>query len=333
MTTSSQPHDAPLLDVRDLRVSFRTPDGILDAVRGISFSVDRGKVLGIVGESGSGKSVATQTMVGLTRGARVTGRAIFEGKDLLAMSPAELRAVRGRGIAMVFQNPLSSLHPLYRVGWQIVELIRAHDRVSRRRARARAIELLGLVGIPDPDRRVDDYPHQFSGGMLQRAMIAMALALEPRLLIADEPTTALDVTVQAQILELIRELQQRVGMSVLLITHDLAVVAENAHHVAVMYAGKIVEYAPVADLFARPRHPYTIGLFRSLPELAGPGKRLTPIPGIVPSAYHFPSGCRYRTRCPLARELCAEVEPPLLAIDGTVAHTAACHFLEEALKL
>ena len=195
---------APLLDVRDLRVAFRTPDGLLEAVSGLSFSVARGQVLGIVGESGSGKSVATQTMVGLTRGARVTGEALFEGQNLLAMSPDQLRAVRGRGIAMVFQNPLSSLHPLYRIGWQIVEMIQAHEQVTRAQARARAIELLGLVGIPHPDRRVDDYPHQFSGGMLQRALIAMALALQPRLLVADEPTTALDVTVQAQIIRLLR---------------------------------------------------------------------------------------------------------------------------------
>src|SRR6187549_3816892 len=241
MTPSAQIGAAPLLDVRDLRVAFRTPDGVLEAVSGLSFSVARGQVLGIVGESGSGKSVATQTMVGLTRGARIMGEALFEGQNLLAMAPDELRALRGRAIAMIFQNPLSSLHPLYRVGWQIVEMIQAHESVTPRQARARAIELLGLVGIPRPERRVDDYPHQFSGGMLQRAMIAMALALDPRLLIADEPTTALDVTVQAQILRLMKRLQREFGMAIIMITHDLGVIAGTADEVMVMYAGETME--------------------------------------------------------------------------------------------
>jgi oligopeptide/dipeptide ABC transporter ATP-binding protein len=318
----------PLLDVQDLRVSFRTPDGILEAVRGLSFSVDRGKVLGIVGESGSGKSVATQTMVGLTRGARVTGRAIFAGQDLLAMSPAELRAVRGRGIAMVFQNPLSSLHPLYRVGWQIVELIQAHDPVTRKHARTRAIELLGLVGIPDPDRRVDDYPHQFSGGMLQRAMIAMALALEPRLLIADEPTTALDVTVQAQILRLLRRVQRELGMALILITHDLGVVAEVAEDVVVMYAGRAMEVASREQLFRAPDHPYTRGLFGSLPRADLEQSRLTPIPGQPPSLIAPPPGCPFQPRCAQAVARCAEA-PPLAALGGQPRHLSACWVSEE----
>jgi len=226
---------------------------------------------------------------------------------------------------------------VFTVGNQIMEAVRLHQGLDADAARTRAIEMLELVGIPAPDRRVDEYPHQLSGGMRQRVMIAMAMSCDPQLLIADEPTTALDVTVQAQILDLIKDLQERTGMSVLLITHDLAVVAENAHHVAVMYAGKVVEYAPVAELFARPRHPYTIGLFRSLPDLAGPGERLKTIPGIVPSAFAFPSGCRYRTRCPIARDECAQAEPPLAATEadagGGETHSVACHFLEEAAKL
>src|SRR5215475_2753596 len=233
-----------LLAVEDLTVSFPTADGLVEAVRGISFEVESGKTLGIVGESGSGKSVSTQTIVGLTHGARISGRAVFEGRDLLTMSQEDLRRVRGAQIAMIFQDPLSSLHPQYRVGWQIVEAIRAHQDTSKTAARSRAIELLGLVGIPQPARRVDDYPHQFSGGMRQRAMIAMAIALNPRLLIADEPTTALDVTVQAQIIELMKELQLERQMAMVLITHDLGVVAEVADHVAVMYGGRVVESGP-----------------------------------------------------------------------------------------
>jgi peptide/nickel transport system ATP-binding protein len=321
------PDPAPasrLLDVRDLRVSFRTPDGVLEAVRGISFTVDRGGVLGIVGESGSGKSVATQTMVGLTRGARVSGEAIFEGRDLLKMSPDELRAIRGRGIAMIFQNPLSSLHPLYRVGWQMVEMIQAHEAVSKRQAYARAVELLGLVGIPRPDRRVDDYPHQFSGGMLQRAMIAMALALHPRLLVADEPTTALDVTVQAQILRLLRRVQGEFGTAIILITHDLGVVAEIADEVVVMYAGQAIEVAPTRELFRAPSHPYTRGLLASLPRVDREGDRLIPIPGQPPSAIALPAGCPFRPRCTEVGERCRAETPPLDAAPGASTHRSAC---------
>jgi oligopeptide/dipeptide ABC transporter ATP-binding protein len=317
--------------VRDLRVAFSTPDGILEAVRGLSFSVDRGRVLGVVGESGSGKSVATQTMVGLTRGARVSGEAIFEGHDLLRMSPAELRAVRGRGIAMIFQNPLSSLHPLHRIGWQIVELIQAHDAAPKRQARARAIELLGLVGIPRPDRRVDDYPHQFSGGMLQRAMIAMALALDPRLLIADEPTTALDVTVQAQILRLLRRLQRERGMALIMITHDLGVIAELADEVVVMYAGRAMEVAPRRELFRTPGHPYTRGLFASIPRADREETRLTPIPGQPPSLIAPPPGCPFQPRCAQAFERCGET-PPLLVVDGDRRHLSACWLSEESAR-
>jgi oligopeptide/dipeptide ABC transporter ATP-binding protein len=324
------PPDQLLLDVRDLRVSFRTPDGILEAVRGISFSVDRGKVLGIVGESGSGKSVATQAMVGLVRGARVTGTAVFEGQNLLELPLEELRAIRGRGIAMIFQNPLSSLHPLYRIGWQIIEMIQAHETMTKRQARARAMELLGLVGIPHPDRRVDDYPHQFSGGMLQRAMIAMALALNPRLLVADEPTTALDVTVQAQILQLLRRIRREFGMAVIMITHDLGVIAEVADDVIVMYAGQALEVAPCRELFSSPSHPYTRGLLESIPRKDG-GNRLTPIRGQPPSAIAPPSGCPFHPRCDKVLERCLTETPPLLQLRGAAQHLYACWQREEGL--
>jgi peptide/nickel transport system ATP-binding protein len=326
--TIGQNNGSPLLEVRDLHVAFSTPDGVLDAVRGISFAVDRGKVLGIVGESGSGKSVATQTMVGLTQGARVAGEALFEGQNLLSMSPHELRAIRGSGIAMIFQNPHSSLHPLYRVGWQIIEMIQAHGTVSKRQARARAIELLGLVGIPRPDRRVDDYPHQFSGGMQQRAMIAMALAHNPRLLVADEPTTALDVTVQAQILRLLRRIQQEFGMAVILITHDLGVIAEVADEVVVMYAGRAMEVAPRRALFRAPRHPYTRGLLESIPRADGNGSRLTPIQGQPPSAIAPPPGCPFHPRCTHTVERCRVETPPLAAAPGATRHLSACWLAE-----
>ena len=314
----------PLLDVRDLHVSFQTPDGVLEAVRGISFAVPAGKVLAVVGESGSGKSVSTQTIVGLTRGARVSGSARFEGRDLLTMTPAELRGVRGKGIAMIFQNPLSSLHPLYTVGWQIIEMIQAHDPVSRKQARARAIELLGLVGIPKPDRRVDEYPHQFSGGMQQRAMIAMALALNPLLLIADEPTTALDVTVQAQIVRLLRRVQQEFGTAIIMITHDLGVVAEVADEVMVMYAGRVMEMAPRHALFASPNHPYTRGLFGSSPRADVEHARLTPIPGQPPSLISLPQGCPFQPRCGNAIARCSTEAPPLLAAPDGAGQRSAC---------
>jgi peptide/nickel transport system ATP-binding protein len=278
-----------LLEVDDLHVSFSTPDGVLRAVRGVSFTVDHGETLGIVGESGSGKSVSTQTIVGLTPGARISGSARFEGKDLLAMPDAELRHVRGPKIAMIFQDPLSSLHPHYRVGWQIVEMIRAHEPVSKRQARQRAVELLGLVGIPTPQQRVNDFPHQFSGGMRQRAMIAMALALNPKLLIADEPTTALDVTVQAQILALIKRMQKEFGTAVIMITHDLGVIADIADRVMVMYAGKPMEYADKRTLYHQPHHPYTEGLIGSLPQQSGRGSMLKSIPGLPPSLLQVPS--------------------------------------------
>ena len=266
---------APLLEVDDLRVEFATEDGTLHAVDGVSYRLDRGRTLGIVGESGSGKSVGAGTILGLSRAdnATITGRILFEGRDLVAMPTDEMRRVRGNDIAMIFQDPLSSLHPFYRVGAQLGEAIRIHRDVTKAAARARVIELLELVGIPDPGRRVDAYPHELSGGMRQRAMIAMALANEPKLLIADEPTTALDVTVQAQILSLMERLQDELGMAIILITHDLGVVAEMADEIAVMYAGRIVEHAPTAALFDAPQHPYTWGLLEVDPVARGRARR------------------------------------------------------------
>jgi oligopeptide/dipeptide ABC transporter ATP-binding protein len=319
---SSTPDPARLLEVRDLAVSFATGDGIVQAVRGVSFAVERGRTLGIVGESGSGKSVSALTIVGLTQGAQITGSARFEGRDLLGMSSDDLRAVRGAQIAMIFQDPLSSLHPHYRVGWQIAEMIRVHERVSRGQARARAVELLGLVGIPRPERRVDDYPHQFSGGMRQRAMIAMALALNPALLIADEPTTALDVTVQAQIMDLMRRVQQEFGTAIILITHDLGLVAEIADDVLVMYAGRAMEHAGRRTLFYDAHHPYTRGLLASLPVKGEAGRRLTPIQGAPPSMIRLPGGCPFHPRCSEVLPRCPTDTPPLRELGP--GHESAC---------
>jgi peptide/nickel transport system ATP-binding protein len=314
-----------LLEVHDLHVSFGTPDGVVKAVRGVSYEVDTGQTLGIVGESGSGKSVSTQTIMGLTRGARISGRALFEGRDLLTMQQKDLRGVRGARIGMVFQDPLSSLHPFYRVGWQIVEMIRQHDRsVTKAQARARAVELLRLVGIPQAERRVDDFPHQFSGGMRQRAMIAMAMALNPALLIADEPTTALDVTVQAQVLQVIRRLQDEFGTAVILITHDLGVIAETADNVLVMYAGAVMEQADRRTIFTANHHPYTEGLLRSLPAYGGDRQRLTPIPGQPPSLITLPPGCPFHPRCPYVMERCRREVPELAPAGDEPGHVSAC---------
>ncbi|MEN3265851.1 ABC transporter ATP-binding protein [Pseudonocardia sp.] len=313
-----------LLEVEDLHVSFATPDGVLPAVRGVSFDVEPGETLGIVGESGSGKSVSTQTIVGLTRGARVSGHARFEGRDLLTMPAAELRRIRGAQISMIFQDPLSSLHPNHRVGWQIVEMIRAHESVSRKDAHQRAVELLGLVGIPTPGQRVHDYPHQFSGGMRQRVMIAMALALNPKLLIADEPTTALDVTVQAQIMTLIKRLQREFGTAVILITHDLGVIADIADRVVVMYAGKPLEYADKRTLYHQPHHPYTEGLIASLPQRGNRGSALRSIPGLPPSLLRVPPGCPFQPRCDYATDRCRSDEPPMRDVEGGEGHASAC---------
>jgi peptide/nickel transport system ATP-binding protein len=317
----------PLLRVEDLRVEFDTEDGVVRAVDGISYEVRRGCTLGIVGESGSGKTVASLSTLGLTRhqGARVSGRILLEGRDLVGMTDEQLRAVRGNEIAMVFQDPLSALHPLYRVGAQLVEAVRAHQDVSSARAHERAVELLGLVGIPDPAGRARAYPHEFSGGMRQRVMIAMALANEPKLLIADEPTTALDVTVQAQILALMERLQRELDMGMVIITHDLGVVAEMADDIAVMYAGRIVETASASLLFSAPEHPYTWGLLRSIPTLHGPREeRLVPIPGSPPSLVRPPSGCRFHPRCPYAQPEHSRVDPHLEPVPGREGHGVAC---------
>jgi len=314
----------PLLEVRDLAVSFATADGIVRAVGGLSFSVERGQTLGIVGESGAGKSVATQTIVGLTQRARISGHAYFEGRDLLRMDGAKLRHVRGAEIGLIFQDPLSSLHPLYRIGWQIVEAIRAHESIPKRTAKRRAIELLGRVGIPQPHRRIDDYPHQFSGGMRQRAMIAMALALDPKLLIADEPTTALDVTVQAQIIELMKALQAELGMAIILITHDLSVVAGIADEVLVMYAGRAMEHGDRHSLYRRPHHPYTEGLIQALPSRSGARDRLIPIPGLPPSLINLPPGCPFHPRCRYVMDRCTKEAPPLRKVEADSGHVSAC---------
>lgn len=313
-----------LLQVEDLEVTFPTSDGLVEAVRGVSFSVAAGKTLGIVGESGSGKSVAVQTVMGLTRGAHISGRVLFEGTDLLQTGRKELRKVRGDRIGMVFQDPLSSLHPYYRVGAQIVEAIRAHEKVSRATAHQRAVELLGLVGIPHPERRVDDYPHQFSGGMRQRAMIAMALSLHPVLLIADEPTTALDVTVQAQILDLLKRLQVEMGMAILMITHDLGIIAELADEVLIMYAGKVMEMAGRRDMYYEAHHPYTLGLLESLPQSGHEGEPLVPIRGQPPSLIRPPRGCPFAARCSYAMPKCRTEPPPLRPLPSSTGHRSAC---------
>ena len=317
----------PLLEVEDLKVHFETEDGLVKAVDGISYTVDRGETLGIVGESGSGKSVSSLTVMGLTRArnARISGSVRFDGKDLLGASDEDLRAVRGNDIAMIFQDPLSSLHPFYKVGNQIVEAIQSHRDVSKAQAFDRAVEMLSLVGIPEPRRRADSYPHEFSGGMRQRAMIAMALANDPKLLIADEPTTALDVTVQAQILELIERLQSEFDTAVVVITHDLGVVAEMADEIAVMYAGRIVEEGTADTIFNAPEHPYTWGLLSSIPRMDAPrGDELVPIPGRPPSLIHLPGGCSFHPRCPYVRDAHRRVEPTLDPVDGNPGHKVAC---------
>ena len=317
----------PLLRVEDLRVEFPSEDGVVHAVDGITYQVFAGRTLGIVGESGSGKTVSSLTTLGLTRrqGARISGRILFEGRDLLTLPEEGMRAIRGNEIAMVFQDPLSSLHPLYKVGRQLIEAVRAHRDASKAQARERAVELLGLVGIPDPSRRVDQYPHEFSGGMRQRVMIAMALANEPKLLIADEPTTALDVTVQAQILALLERLQQELGMAIVIITHDLGVVAEMADDIAVMYAGRIVETASAARVFAGPEHPYTWGLLKSIPRLDAPREEdLVPIPGTPPSLIAPPSGCHFHPRCPYAQPSHSEIDPAIEPVPGEPEHHVAC---------
>jgi peptide/nickel transport system ATP-binding protein len=315
-----------LLEIHDLHVSFETRDGIVHAVDGVSLSVDRGRTLGVVGESGSGKSVTALTVMGLTRlpNATISGEVLLDGVDLLAMPADELRRVRGKRVAMIFQDPLSSLHPLYKIGWQIVEAIQAHEHVSEKAAHARALEALREVGIPNADDRLSSYPHELSGGMRQRVMIAMALVLDPEILIADEPTTALDVTVQAQILDLVRDLQAEHGTAVVLITHDLGVIAETADEVAVMYAGRVAELGPLTGVIDHPEHPYTWGLLQSLPSTeASRSEQLHPIEGSPPSLISVPSGCPFHPRCPYVMDVCAREKPALLPT--TTGHTVACH--------
>ena len=318
-------HNVPLLRVNELRTSFFTSDGEIRAVNGVSFGIDDGETVGLVGESGCGKSVTALSIIQLLdkgTGRIVGGEILYRGRNSLRLGEEEMRRIRGNEISMVFQEPMTSLNPVMTVGDQIAETVRVHQGAGRRAALDRAIEMLRLVKIPEPHKRVRGYPHEFSGGQRQRVMIAMALACTPKLLIADEPTTALDVTIQAQILELIAELQQQLGMAVLLITHDLGLVAERADAVAVMYAGKIVEQAPPTAIFSRPMHPYTIGLLNSLPGRAAPKTRLQAIPGMVPSPLDWPTGCHFRDRCPRADAACAQAEPPLVEVKP--GHNVAC---------
>jgi peptide/nickel transport system ATP-binding protein len=318
-----------LLEVRDLHTSFAVEGKLAWAVSGVSFHVGAGEFLGIVGESGSGKSVTALSILRLVPdppGRIAQGEIRFRGRDLMKLSWEEMRAVRGRDVAMIFQEPMTSLNPVFTIGMQVAETVQRHEGLDRTAARARVVEMLDRVGIPDAARRLDDYPHQFSGGMRQRVMIAMALICNPALLIADEPTTALDVTIQAQILDLIQDLQRERGTAVMLITHDLAVVAETCQRVIVMYGGKIQEAAPVIELFDRPTHPYTRGLMASIPDRVERGQPLVAIPGNVPSIFEFPSGCRYRTRCPLAFDRCTAEEPALREI--APGHQVRCHLAE-----
>ncbi|MDH6432244.1 peptide/nickel transport system ATP-binding protein [Streptomyces sp. SAI-144] len=340
--TSPQPADvtpasSSFLDVRDLRVHFPTEDGIVKSVDGVSFTLEKGKTLGIVGESGSGKSVTSLALLGLHKGTRATvsGEIWLDGQELVALPEQEMRGLRGRTVSMIFQDPLSALHPYFTVGAQIAEAYQVHHKVSKKEARERAVEMLKRVGIPQPELRVKDYPHQFSGGMRQRAMIAMSLVCDPELLIADEPTTALDVTVQAQILDLIRDLQEEFGSAVILITHDLGVVADVADDILVMYGGRRIEYGTVRDVLKRPEHPYTWGLLESMPHIGGDvEQRLNPIAGSPPSLINLPGGCAFHPRCaykgwvPGGR--CTVERPELLAVLGTDPHLAACHLTPEA---
>src|SRR5215217_3161124 len=320
-----------LLEVRDLRTYFRTDDGIVKAVDGVSFEVEKGQTLGIVGESGSGKSVTCLTIMGLNakKSAITSGEAIFNGEDLITAPKRRLRDIRGNDISMIFQDPMTSLNPVHTIGKQLVEAVQLHRDVTTRVAKARALDLLKAVGIPKAEARIDDYPHQFSGGMRQRVMIAMALINDPDLLIADEPTTALDVTTQAQILALMKTLQNDFGSAIIIITHDLGVVAEIADEVVVMYAARVVEQAEVHDLFHRPQHPYTWGLMGSLPRLDADVERLTQIPGQPPSLLRPPSGCRFHPRCPYVMDVCKSTVPQLVPTQRDAEHLQRCHLDEE----
>jgi len=329
MTESSHTKEV-LIELKGLRTHFFTDMGVARSVDGVSYKVHAGETLGVVGESGCGKSVTALSIMGLIPkppGKIVEGEILFKGNDLTKIDKESLRKLRGNDIAMIFQEPMTSLNPVYTVGDQITEAIINHEQVTPLAARERAINLLQEVGIPSPEERVDEYPHQMSGGMRQRIMIAMSLACNPQLLIADEPTTALDVTIQAQILELLNKLQEERGTAIIMITHDLAVVAETCDHVVVMYAGKVAENTDVVELFENPCHPYTIALFKSLPDLTADGEKLYTIPGMVPSAYEFPEGCRFRDRCAFATKKCLE-EP--LPEEISPGHIVACHHWQTA---
>ncbi|RNG22353.1 ABC transporter ATP-binding protein [Streptomyces botrytidirepellens] len=336
---SGEDSGGKLLDVRDLHVEFHTRDGIAKAVNGVNYSVDAGETLAVLGESGSGKSVTAQAIMGILDmppGKIPQGEILFQGQDMLTMSAEERRKIRGNRIAMIFQDALSSLNPVLSVGYQLGEMFRVHQGLSKKDAKAKAIELMDRVRIPAAKQRVSDYPHQFSGGMRQRIMIAMALALEPDLIIADEPTTALDVTVQAQVMDLLAELQREYNMGLILITHDLGVVADVADKIAVMYAGRIVETAPVHELYKRPAHPYTKGLLDSIPRLDHKGQELYAIKGLPPNLLKIPSGCAFNPRCPKAQDVCRTEVPPLAPVteqDGTElpGRGSACHFWKETI--
>jgi oligopeptide/dipeptide ABC transporter ATP-binding protein len=321
----------PILDVQGLTVDFPTDDGIVRAVRGVDFTLNAGQVLGIVGESGSGKSVTSLAIMGLLpRTAKIRGSARFKDRDLLKLNERELTGIRGRHIAMIFQDPMTSLNPVYTVCWQLQEAILAHQDLSKKQAWERAVSLLDLVGIPNPRERASAYPHEFSGGMRQRAVIAISLTNDPDVIVADEPTTALDVTVQAQVLDTLERIQEQTEAAIVLITHDLGVVAGMADKVLVMYAGKSVEVGSVDDIYYQPRMPYTLGLLGSLPRLDAKGsERLTPIKGAPPSLVNLPLGCPFSPRCPMSRPHCEQEEPALRDVGGGADHVAACHYSEE----
>ena len=325
----------PILSVRNLKTYFYTEDGVVKAVDGVDFDVYQGETLGIVGESGCGKSVTSLSILRLLdeKGKIVDGSIIMEGKELLKLSEEKMRSIRGNDIAMIFQEPMVALNPVFTVGDQITEAIVLHQKTDEATAKKMAVDLLRKVGIPEPEKRVDEYPHELSGGMRQRAMIAMALSCKPKILIADEPTTSLDVTIQAQIMELMKELQKEYGMAIILITHDMGVIAENSDRVVVMYAGKVVEYAEVKTLFNDPKHPYTWGLLHAIPRLDIEQQKLYNIPGVVPNPLKFPKGCKFNPRCEFAEEICRREEPELKQIEEN--HSVRCHFwkkVEEAKR-
>jgi peptide/nickel transport system ATP-binding protein/oligopeptide transport system ATP-binding protein len=322
-----------LLEVRDLRTYFYTDDGVVKAVDGVEFEVKAGETIGIVGESGCGKSITAMSILRLIQsppGKIVSGEILFEGEDLTKVSEKRIREIRGNSISMIFQEPMTSLNPVFTAGYQIEEILKLHQNLDEKEAREKAIEMIRMVGIPNPERIADEYPHQLSGGMRQRIMIAMALACRPKMLIADEPTTALDVTIQAQILDLMNDLKEKLNTSIMLITHDLGVIAEMADHVIVMYSGKVVEDAPTIELFENPKHPYTIGLMSSIPSLAKEGQRLETIPGVVPNPLYLPKGCYFHPRCKYATSECREVQPELVEI--APGHKSACLRAQEVSR-